>query len=474
MHTKKRIIWGKAAVILGAIPMLIWAYEYGPDAGYCGVPGETASCATAGCHTGTANSFSGSVKVTFPGGTTYTPGATQHLTVTIADPAATQRIWGFQLTARLSSDAKTMAGSLASTDQFTTLMCAAANLATQKEVKFAAGATQACPANMPLQFIEHSDKGTVIPARVQAGSLTYEFDWTPPSTAAGDVVIYVAGNAANGDTTSNGDHIYTNKYTLTAAAGGGNAPAISPNGVVSASSFGAFPAIAPGTWVEIYGTNLSSTTRLWAGSDFTGVNAPTSLDKVKVTIGGQAAYLDYISPGQVNAQVPSNVTPGQVQMTVGNPDGTSAAYAITVNDTQPGLLAPPSFSAGGKQYVVAQHGDNSFVLPQGAISGLTATPAKPGETLVIYGIGFGPAKDTSNVIIPAGQIVTAANQLTGTLQMQVNNVTAELGYFGLAPNFVGLYQFNLKVPAVADGDWPLTFTLNGTKGSQTLFLSVHQ
>jgi hypothetical protein len=117
-------------------------------------------------------------------------------------------------------------------------------------------------------------------------------------------VIYVAGNAANGDLGTNGDHIYTNTFTLAPLAFPGS-PSITPSGVVSAGAFGGFTAVAPGSWMEIYGTNLSATTRGWAGSDFSGSNAPTSLDAVKVTIGGQLAFVDYVSPGQVNAQVPS-------------------------------------------------------------------------------------------------------------------------------------------------------------------------
>ncbi len=475
MERKQRVFWAKTAVILGAIPLLVWAHEYGPDAGYSGVPKELGTCAQAGCHTGTTNdpANKGSVGVAFPNGQNYTPGVKQHLVVTIADPA--QRAWGFQLTARLASNTGVMAGSLASTDANTTIMCASSNLFTEKEAPYSPGGTQTCPATMTLAYIEHSLVGYNA-TRGHTGSQTYEFDWTPPATDSGDVIIYVSGNAANGDLTPSGDHIYNTNYTLKAAGGttGGAPPTIQPNGVVSAAAFGGFPAIAPGTWIEIYGTNLSATSRQWAGPDFSGVNAPTLLDDVKVAIGGQPAYVDYISPGQVNAQVPSNVTPGQAQITVTNSAGTSAAYNITVNDVEPGLLAPPSFNIGGKQYVVAQHADNSFVLPAGAISGLATTPAKPGETVVIYGIGFGPAKDTSNAILPAGQIVTAANQLTDTVQMQVNGVAAGLGYFGLAPNFVGLYQFNLVVPPVPDGDLPFTCTLNGVKIPQTLYLAVHQ
>jgi uncharacterized protein (TIGR03437 family) len=336
------------------------------------------------------------------------------------------------------------------------------------------GQDQNCPANKPLAYIEHSARGS---SRNLTGQGTYEFDWTPPATDVGNVTIYVAGNAANGDSTNLGDRIYTRSYPLTPGTGtpGGTPPAISAGGVITAGNFGAFPSIAPGTWVEIYGTNLSPATREWAGSDFTGNTAPTSLDNVKVTIGGQSAFVRFITPAQVNVQVPSNVPTGQQQLTISNAGGTSAAYNVTVNALQPGLNAPPSFKIGDRQYVVAQHSDLTFVLPPGSIPGLTTRQAQPGETIVIYGVGFGPANDSSNAAIPAGTIVTALNQLTNPIEMRVNNQPAALGYAGLAPNFVGLYQFNLVVPTIPDNDAaPLTFTLNGAPGSQTLFLAVKQ
>ena len=215
--------------------------------------------------------------------------------------------------------------------------------------------------------------------------------------------------------------------------------------------------------------------------------APTSLDFTKATIGGQPAFIYYISPVQVNALVPSNVATGSQQLTVTTTAGTSAAFPVTVNAMQPGLLAlqQAPWLSGTKQYVVAQTCDAgkkcvlptdlTFILPAGTtIPGYPVRPAKPGETLTIYGIGFGPANDSSNVAVPVGQIVGVANQLVNQVQMQINGVVAPLSYQGFAPSQVGLYQFNLQVPSVPDGDWPLTFTQNGTKGTQTLLLSVHQ
>src|SRR6185437_5184541 len=52
----------------------------------------------------------------------------------------------------------------------------------------------------------------------------------------------------------------------------------------SASAFGQFGQIGQGSWIEIYGSYLAPDTRSWAGSDFNGINAPTSLDGVSVTI----------------------------------------------------------------------------------------------------------------------------------------------------------------------------------------------
>jgi uncharacterized protein (TIGR03437 family) len=193
-----------------------------------------------------------------------------------------------------------------------------------------------------------------------------------------------------------------------------------------------------------------------------------------VSIGGQAAFVDYISPNQVNAQLPSNIATGDVlQLTLTNGTTTSAPVNLTVNATEPGLLAPASFKVGANQYVVAQLPDGTYVLPTGAIAGINSRPAQPGETIVIYGVGFGSV--TPN--IPAGQIVTESNQLSASFEISFGQTPAPLPllYFGLAPNLVGVYQFNVVVPAVANNDLvPLTFSLGGVPGTQTLFTAVQQ
>ncbi len=240
------------------------------------------------------------------------------------------------------------------------------------------------------------------------------------------------------------------------------------NGVIGAGSYGAFTSVAPGSWIEIYGTNLSATVRSWGGSDFKGVNAPTMLDGVTVTIGGQFAFVDYVSLGQVNAQVPSGVTAGSQNIVVGTSFGASKAVAINVNATQPGLFVP--FAIGGKNFVGALFPDNvTYVAPPGAVNGITSRRARPGDTITLYGIGFGTVSPDT----PAGRIVQGSNQLTAGLQISFADVPANLVYYGLAPGSVGLYQFNVVVPSVAASDAvPVTFMLNGVAGTQQLFTAI--
>ncbi|MBV9506483.1 MAG: hypothetical protein JO323_15920 [Acidobacteriia bacterium] len=247
-------------------------------------------------------------------------------------------------------------------------------------------------------------------------------------------------------------------------------PSISSGGVISASGFGGFASISPGSWIEIYGSSLAADTRGWTSADFNGNNAPTSLDGTTVTVGGQSAFISYISPGQVNALVPSTVPRGQQQIIVTTGVGASAAYGIMVNAAEPGLLATPQFKVGGLQYAVAFHTDGTFILPVGAIAGLNSRPAQPGETITFYGVGFGPVTPS----IPAGQLAGALNTLSLPLLMEIGGVPAATPYDGLAPSFTGLYQFNVTVPAAPSGNQPLTFTLNGIAGAQTLYIALGQ
>jgi uncharacterized protein (TIGR03437 family) len=238
--------------------------------------------------------------------------------------------------------------------------------------------------------------------------------------------------------------------------------------VISAGSYGGFTSIAPATWIEIYGQNLATTTTDWTG-DFNGNNAPTSVGGTTVTVGGKQLFIDYVSPGQVNGQVPSDVATGSQQVIVTTAAGSSAPFSIKVNATEPGLLAPSAFKVSGTQYAVALFSDGFYDLPPGFASEVASRRAVPGDTIMLFGIGFGPVSDGTS----AGVIDQNTNQLNASVDFNIGGVSAQVAYAGLTPGVVGLYQFNVVVPNIPASDTtPLAFTVNGTAGTQTLDLFI--
>jgi uncharacterized protein (TIGR03437 family) len=185
-----------------------------------------------------------------------------------------------------------------------------------------------------------------------------------------------------------------------------------------------------------------------------------------------SAFIDYVSPTQVNVQAPSGIGTGPQQLVVATSAGQSAAYTVTVNGTEAGLLAPTSFNVGGTQYVAALHQNGTYVMPAGAVSGIASSLAIPGETITMYGVGFGPVNQTPS--IPAGEVSTGLSQLTTAFSLFFGPAQANVSYFGLAPGYVGLYQFNVVVPPsiAASNAVPVTFILGNTSSTQTLYTAV--
>jgi uncharacterized protein (TIGR03437 family) len=238
------------------------------------------------------------------------------------------------------------------------------------------------------------------------------------------------------------------------------APSITPNGAITAGNYGAFTSIAPGTWMEIYGVNLANVLSGNWQAGFVGNNAPTSVDGTSITVAGIPAYVAYVSPGQVNIEVPSGVPSGTQQIVVTTAGGTSTAYNITVNATEPGMLAPPSFIINGQQNIVAVLSNTTtYILPPGTIAGLTTVRTKPGDYITFYGVGFGAVTPA----MQAGTLVLAVNQINANFGVTMGGVPATVTYDGLGPYYTGLYQFNVIVPNIGASDaTPVVFTLGGT------------
>jgi uncharacterized protein (TIGR03437 family) len=288
----------------------------------------------------------------------------------------------------------------------------------------------------------------------------FSFFYTPSATCTGIGTCSAAQVAQTANATIVGP--ITGSFDPT--------PTISPNGVITASNYGSYQAAAPSSWIEIYGFNLATTLlRVWQGSDFNGLTAPTAIGGTSVTIGGKNAYVYFASPGQVDVQVPSGLTAGPQPLVVTTAGGSSAAYGLTINVTEPGLLSPQAFLIKGSQYATALlNGTLTYVLPV-AVPGLSTARAKVGDTITLYGIGFGLLTPD----LPAGQIAQATDVLQNSFTVTIGGLPATVTYDGIAPSFVGLYQFNVTVPNVAASDTvPLTFTLGGIPGTQKLVIPV--
>lgn len=434
MHFRKHIVVF-VFLTLGCAGQLA-ALPTGAPPGMSGAPGDN-TCTS--CHGGNPNTGQGSVTLTFANGTTYTPGQTQRVTVTITDPNG--RRWGFQASPRVVSETPTGAGAL---------------IASNSNVRIAG-------TSGTLQWITHTLAGTRPGTQ---GPASFEFDWTAPDTNVGDVRMYVAANAANNSDGNRGDSIYTTSVTLTpAGASGGAKPAISEAGVVNGASFRA--GISAGSWITITGSNLASTTRIWGASDFVQGKLPTSLDNTRVTVNGKAAAVYYISPTQINAQAPDDTATGNVNVVVATPGGESTPVAAALQRFAPAFFM---FDPSNRRYLAATLSGGQLVGPA-ALFGANATtrPARPGEIVILYGTGFGPTTPA----VPAGEVFSGAAPLSTAPTIRIGGVAADVAFAGLSA--AGLYQFNVTVPAtLADGDHAVVATIGGVESQAGTFLAVQR
>ncbi len=169
-------------------------------------------------------------------------------------------------------------------------------------------------------------------------------------------------------------------------------PAIATGGVVNAASYapgGPPNGLAQGSFFSIFGTSLGPTEPAQAGYPL-----PTNLGGVSVEVlaGGNTynAYLVFVSAGQINGLLPSNVPAGPAQMTVTLNGRTSAQAAIQVSPTSFGTFFQ---SLEGNNVAIAQNVASATDYPLN----LASSPAKPGQIVILWGTGLGPINGPDNV-----------------------------------------------------------------------------
>jgi uncharacterized protein (TIGR03437 family) len=249
-------------------------------------------------------------------------------------------------------------------------------------------------------------------------------------------------------------------------------PTVVEGGVLNGASFAKGQPVAPGGLVSIFGTGLVSKL---ASADT--IPLSTSLGGVTVTFADlPPAPLLAVVPGvpgqsddQINVQVPWEVGSGTgvVNVMVTTPNGTSAPVAVDFAPSMPGVF---SSAAGGQLYAIAVNSsDSSLAWPQGlASSGSHA--AKPGDVLIIYATGLGAVDHQ-----PAdGGIPGALATTLATPTVLFGGVAGDVEFSGLAPQFVGVNQLNVQVPAgVASGNAvPLQIKVNGFTSTNQVVVAI--
>jgi uncharacterized protein (TIGR03437 family) len=225
-------------------------------------------------------------------------------------------------------------------------------------------------------------------------------------------------------------------FVLLAACVYAQTPVVASGGVSNAAN--GLATVTPGSLVSIYGTNLAAGL---AQADT--IPLSTTLNSVSVTFNGVPAPLLFVSSGQINAQLPWNVlssgTAGSANVVVTRNGTPSAAQTLQVGPFSPGIFAINNIA-------VAINPDGSIAAPAGAIPGITTRPAKVNDPggLVILCTGLGAVNPAD---ANGAASLDALRTATTTPTVLVGGQPAQVVFAGLSPQFVGVNQINVALPA---------------------------
>jgi uncharacterized protein (TIGR03437 family) len=164
-----------------------------------------------------------------------------------------------------------------------------------------------------------------------------------------------------------------------------------------------------------------------------------------------------VSNTQVNFLVPATLSPGTAQIQTTNNGLTSAAVTVNVDPLAPAFFTSGVNAASGNVYIAAEHASGTLIGSAATIK--NATPAEPGETIMLFATGFGPA-------------AASGNSLAVTPAIVIDGISADVSFAGLVGP--GLYQINVTVPSnVTLGQDVLVVGLSGNFETQpNAFLTI--
>jgi uncharacterized protein (TIGR03437 family) len=233
--------------------------------------------------------------------------------------------------------------------------------------------------------------------------------------------------------------------------------------------------ISPNGIFTIFGKNLAAAPVGLSSSDIVNNQLPTNLGGTCVESGTSKWGLFYVSSGQINALAGAAPSAGPItnplntSVTVVTNCGTaneviSAVANVPETTVSPEFLYFPETSA-----VAAIEPSGAYIGPVGLIAGATFTPAKAGDVVTAFGVGWGPT--TSSV--PIGTIDMTTASLTSDYSLTLGGKPVQVAYAGLSPDYAGLYQINFTVPSgLSAGSQPLVLTVDGAPTSATAFIAV--
>jgi uncharacterized protein (TIGR03437 family) len=226
------------------------------------------------------------------------------------------------------------------------------------------------------------------------------------------------------------------------------APYVPGSGVVNAAT--GFAPSAAGSLISIFGANLAD-----GEGAADGLPLPTTIHGTTVRIGGRPVPLLFVSPTQINAQVPFETATGIATLEV-ETNGVRVSALFDVLPTAPGVFGD------AKQHAVAVH-QKDWSLNS------AANPAVPGDWVVLYVTGQG-ALDHPVATGDAAPSDPLARPLAETL-VDIGGSPAEVGFAGMAPGLVGVMQVNVRIPDTPSGERWVYLRIGG-QSAPLAFVSI--